>query len=153
MVAGGTATFSVTATGQGTLRYQWRFNGVDLGGRTNATLNLTNVGPSQEGAYMVVVTDNVGSTPSRSAALTVLVRPSIVVQPQDQTVLEGGTATFNVVVTGSLPMTYRWRRNGITQLTLTTNAVTSTFTLANVQLSQGRQLLCPRQRSRREMPR
>jgi hypothetical protein len=133
VLIGGSTTFTVTAVGQGRLRYQWQFDGLELAGQTNTALILTNVQPSQEGAYVVVVTDDVGSAPSRSAWLTVLAKPVITMQPQDQKVLEGGTATFNVVVTGSLPMTYRWRRNGITLLTVTTNALASSFVLTNVQ--------------------
>ena len=132
---GGSVTFSVSASGQGSLRYQWRFNGTNLPGATNPTLTLTNVQPSQEGAYMVMVTDSVGTAPSQTALLTVLVKPAIATQPQSQTVLEGGRATFSVSVTGSLPMTYRWRRAGVTVVTVTTNAYTSTFTLANVQMT------------------
>ena len=58
----------------------------------------------------------------------------IVSQPQGRTVLEGGDAVFDVAVTGSLPMTYRWRRNGITLATFITNAHASTFILTNVQM-------------------
>jgi len=108
---------------------------VDLPGATSATLVLTNVQASQEGAYLVVVTDEVGSTPSQTAYLTVLARPAILVQPQSQTVLEGGTAAFSVTVTGTLPMTYRWRRNGVNVTVVTTNATTSTFVLTNVTLA------------------
>jgi hypothetical protein len=133
---GGTASFMVVATGEGLLHYQWRFNGADLVGATNATLTLTNVQPVQEGTYMVVVTDRVGSTPSRPAVLTVWIRPSILVQPESQWVLEGETALFRTEVSGSLPMTYRWRRSGVTLATFTTNALFSTFMLPNVTAAQ-----------------
>ncbi len=39
--------------------------------------------------------------------------PSIVNQPVDVTVDEGGIATFNVVATGTAPMTYQWQRDGL----------------------------------------
>ena len=38
--------------------------------------------------------------------------PVITQQPQSQTVTVGATATFNVIVTGTPPFTYQWRRNG-----------------------------------------
>ena len=38
--------------------------------------------------------------------------PSITVQPASQTVQVGQTATFTVVATGSLPLSYQWQENG-----------------------------------------
>ena len=68
------ATFSVVASGTGPLSYQWFFNGASLGmGGTNATLTLLNVKVSQAGAYMVVMTNSMGSVTSDVATLTVLV--------------------------------------------------------------------------------
>ena len=37
----------------------------------------------------------------------------IVRHPTDQRVLEGGVATFSVDVTGNLPISFQWRRNGV----------------------------------------
>ena len=39
--------------------------------------------------------------------------PVIVLQPQDQWVTAGGTATFTVSANGSEPLTYRWQRYGL----------------------------------------
>lgn len=39
--------------------------------------------------------------------------PSIVAQPFAQTVRSGATATFSVTATGSAPLTYQWRRDGV----------------------------------------
>ena len=48
---GATATFTVAATGVGTLYYQWRWNGVDVGGATSATYSFSNVDEADEGNY------------------------------------------------------------------------------------------------------
>jgi len=71
---GGSATFTVVATGTGPLSYQWQKDGVAIAGATNATLNLTNANAATAGAYRVVVTNSGGSTTSSAAALTVSVR-------------------------------------------------------------------------------
>ncbi len=55
--------------------------------------------------------------------------PSITVQPASQTVQVGQTATFTVVATGSMPLSYQWQENGTnipgaTSTSYTTQATT-----------------------------
>ena len=71
VLAGSNALFSVVVGGMAPLSYQWRFNSGNLGGETNASLLLTNVLPSQAGAYDVLVTNVFGSVTSAVAPLTV----------------------------------------------------------------------------------
>jgi hypothetical protein len=47
-------------------------------------------------------------------------------------VAEGGDATFSVKVTGSLPITYSWRRNGAPHTNMVLNDATCFLTLRNV---------------------
>ena len=68
---GGTAIFSVTASGTPPLIYQWNFNGTNIAGMTNPSLTLTNVQFSQAGNYSVLVTNAFGSALSSNAVLTV----------------------------------------------------------------------------------
>lgn len=74
---GDSVSFTVAASGQSALHYQWQTNGVNLtdgpfiSGSTSNTLTLLNVQQSQAGAYTVTVSDNAGSI-SASANLTVL---------------------------------------------------------------------------------
>ena len=132
---GSNIVFTVTATGNGPLRYQWRWNGVALNHATNATLSLTNVMWENTGAYTVLVTDNLGSLLSMPAMLTLLIDPVIVQQPLSQPVLAGGSATLSVSVTNTatLPINYRWRRGGFTFTNLLLNSYTSFFILTNIQ--------------------
>lgn len=65
------ASFSVAAAGTPPMRYQWRHNGNDISGATNAILTLDNVQPSDQGNYSVVVANAAGSATSQAAALTV----------------------------------------------------------------------------------
>lgn len=69
--AGGTASFSVTATGLLPLGFQWSFNGTNINGATNTLLTLTNVQVNQAGSYTVLVTNAFGSLLSSNAMLTV----------------------------------------------------------------------------------
>ena len=70
-VAGGNATFTVTA-GTAPLSYRWFFNtNTSLLNATNTSLSLTNVLASQAGKYSVIVTNSSGSVTSAFAILTV----------------------------------------------------------------------------------
>jgi len=71
IAVGGTANFSVTASGALPLSYQWIFSGTNISGATNTTLTLTNVQLNQAGNYAVLVTNVYGSVLSSNAALTV----------------------------------------------------------------------------------
>ena len=74
MASGGAITFSVAATGLGPLSYQWKFNGTDIQGATNATLVLSSVDSSSQGIYTVRVSDTYGGALSSGAVLTVYTR-------------------------------------------------------------------------------
>jgi uncharacterized repeat protein (TIGR01451 family) len=124
------ASFSVGATGTGTLHYQWRFNGGNLAFGTNSTLVLANVQSTNAGSYDVVVNDSVGSAVSDTAALTVLVRPFISSQPQSQIVNIGGSASLNVIAGGTPTLNYQWYFN-VTNLL--SGQTSTTFQINNAQ--------------------
>ncbi len=77
VTVGGAAGFSVTASGSGTLGYQWLFNGNALAnggqfsGVTTAALSIANVQSNNAGSYSVIVTNSAGAVTSTVAALTV----------------------------------------------------------------------------------
>jgi gliding motility-associated-like protein len=107
---GTNATFTVTATGTA-LTYQWRKNGVNIGGETGLSLTLNNINLLSAGNYDVIINGTCGNLISNAAALTVATNPVITGQPFDQQVCEGTNVTFGVTATGS-GLSYQWRRNG-----------------------------------------
>ncbi len=83
LCSGPSAVFSVVATGQPTLTYRWRKNGVNLNnggaisGVTTDTLTINPTATGDSGNYDVVVTDGFGqSITSNQAVLTVNGRPT-----------------------------------------------------------------------------
>jgi hypothetical protein len=66
------ATFSVSATGTGTLRYQWRRNGTAISGATEASYTVARTVAADNAArFSVVVSNNTGPVTSADAVLTV----------------------------------------------------------------------------------
>lgn len=111
---GGTATFTVTASGAATLTYQWRKNGSNISGATASMYTIPPAVASDNGAqFSVVASNGSGSATSVNAILTVSQPPVITAQPQNATVNVGQSAVFSVSATGSAPIAYQWRKNGV----------------------------------------
>lgn len=70
--AGSSITLAVSARGSLPLRYQWRFNGQNIAGATNATLALHNLNRSQTGYYDVAVSNALGGIISAKILLNVI---------------------------------------------------------------------------------
>ncbi len=117
VLPGTNATLMALAIGNGPVRYQWRFEGVNIPGATNASYTITNATIPNQGSYTVVAVDDVSTTISSEIYVWVLVRPGYVQQPQPVTIVQGGTAVFSVVVTGAPPIYFRWIRGGTPYLT------------------------------------
>ena len=117
VTAPGAATFTVVATGDGPLTYQWKRNGGNIIGATSATYVRTPTAVAENGSTItVVVTNGAGSVTSAAAILTVNpapTAPSITTHPANVSVTAPAAATFSVVATGTAPLSYQWRRNGV----------------------------------------
>jgi hypothetical protein len=67
---GSSVALSVAASGQGSFTYQWRFNGADLPGETNAALIFASLQANQFGGYDVILANTYGTAMSSVATLT-----------------------------------------------------------------------------------
>jgi len=76
VAVGGSATFSVAASGSSTVSYQWNFNGSAIPGATGSSYTVTNAQASNAGPYTVTLTDADGSVTSEAANLYVNLGPS-----------------------------------------------------------------------------
>jgi len=127
----GAATFSVTATGPGTLSYQWTKNGAPIAGATSATLTLANVQPADGAAYACIVTETVSgvasSSTSATATLTVNQTPVFTTSPAaTQNLVLGSGATFTAAATSDGAITYQWTKGGVN----IAGATAGTYTIA-----------------------
>lgn len=112
VTAGAGATFAVAASGS-VLAYQWRRNGFDIAGATADRYTTPATTAADNGSlFTVVVSNSAGSVTSNLATLTVLQPPVITTQPSATSATTGTSATFNVVATGTAPLSYQWVKNG-----------------------------------------
>ena len=110
--AGQTATFSVAATGTGSISYQWRKDGNDIAGATQSSYSFAATSIDNDTVFAVAVSNASGTLLSNNASLWVLSAPAIRSQPANQSVVAGGSATFTVSATGTGPLRYQWKKNG-----------------------------------------
>ncbi len=114
---GGTTSFTVVASGTGTLTYQWYVipagstTATAVAGATSATYNVpatstTNANNGDQ--YYVKVSNAYGQVLSQQVTLAVGTGIQITQQPQTQYINVGDTATYTVAATSSAPLTYQW---------------------------------------------
>jgi hypothetical protein len=115
VTAGQSTSFSVSAMGG--ISYQWQKNGAAISGATNSSYSTPATTISDSGSeFTVTVSNNVGSVTSNPALLIVnaaMSAPVITSQPTSQTVTVPNSALFSAAATGTAPMSYQWKRNGL----------------------------------------
>lgn len=144
---GGNATFSITATGNPSPTYQWQRSDDQLtfsnvAGATSSSYTKTNcsIATDDGDLYRCIATNNEGADTSNYATLNVVgLPPTFVTQPQNTTVSVGQTASFSVTVTGTSPITYQWRKNGVNISGATSSTYTTPITVIG---DNGSQFLC-----------
>ena len=120
---GETAIFGASVAGGGVSNYAWRHDGMLLPGETNTTLILTAVTPTQAGLYSFEANGNLAS----SATLIVRTNVSVAAMP-DEARCEGGSVTFTAVASGTGPLTFLWKKDGV----VIPNATNNSFTIPAV---------------------
>ncbi|MDM0116386.1 SBBP repeat-containing protein [Variovorax sp. J22R133] len=114
---GQAARFGVGASGTAPLTYQWRRDGTAIPGATAAGYTIAAATATDNGAIITVIVSNAaGSATSSPAMLTVgpfAIAPVVTTQPAASSVLAGQTASFSAGATGTAPLSYQWRRNGV----------------------------------------
>ncbi|MDO8469716.1 MAG: immunoglobulin domain-containing protein [bacterium] len=136
--AGQTATFSTVVQGVTPLAYQWQkgtptgfMNILSYGNQPVYTTPPTTLADSGT-QFRLVVRNSLGIATSSAATLTVSAvtqsAPTITVHPQPQIVSASQTAAFSVIATGTAPLSYQWKKDGVT---VGTNS--NTLSITNAQ--------------------
>ena len=127
---GGTAVFSVVATGAAPLSYQWYKDGVAIAGATGTSLTLAGVTTADAGGYDVEVSNSCNSTTSNRVSLVVHGTPTIAQQPESKSANTGNTVTLSVAAAGATPLTYQWWRDGV----IISGATSAIYTITDARI-------------------
>ncbi len=142
---GGTATFTVSATGAGPLTYQWRKginnlsngtngNGTTVAGVNTVTLTLTNVHTADAGGnYNVIVSNACGSVTSNDTILTVQAAPTANANGPYSTC---GAALVNISGTATGQSSVLWTTSGSGSFGSASSAST-TYTPSGADVTAG----------------
>jgi hypothetical protein len=137
--SGGTRTLSVTATGTTPFTYQW-YKGPS--GDTNTPVGtnssqFTTPALTSNAVFWVKVSNACGT--ANSSTITIIVEtpqcnaPTITLQPQSQNVAPGATATLNVTVNGTTPLTFQWYQGSVGDTSTPVGANNAQFTTPALQ--------------------
>ena len=92
LTEGESGELSVTASGYGTLSYQWFKNGSAITNATASSIRFDNISSNDAGSYYVVVYDDNSSTMSSAANITVTTKPTQpVTKPTETATTEAAT--------------------------------------------------------------
>ncbi|MBK6936040.1 MAG: hypothetical protein IPH18_03515 [Chitinophagaceae bacterium] len=139
---GGTANFSVAATGATGYQWQYSTNGggtwTNVAGAIAASYAFPGAAIVNSGwQFRVIVTGQCGSTTSDAATLTVNVAPAVTANPVGLSVCAGSAVTFSVTATGS-GLTYQWElsTDGGTTWNPISGAIAASYNMATTTTGQ-----------------
>jgi len=140
VTAGAAVTFSVTATGDAPLSYQWRKDSTAIAGATGSTYTISATNTSDNGNYTVVVSNAAGTITSNGA--TLIVNPPatsarvVNIATRAYATIDNGVTIGGFVINGSGPKQVLIRAVGPS---LTTQGISASEALADpiIELHQG----------------
>src|SRR6185503_28116 len=113
VAAGSSTVLNVKARGTLPLQYQWQLAGTNIPGANSFQLVLNNIQAAQQGQYRVIVQNTYDTAISDIATITIQDPPLITQNPTNVTVLSGATVTLAAAASGTAPLTYQWRIDGV----------------------------------------
>ena len=148
VATGDTASFSAAASGAPAPDMQWQSSTnsgaswTNIPGATSPTFSLTATTIENGSEYRAVFTNAAGTATTNPATLTVTgapSRPQITAQPADESVVDGGTASFSATASGVPAPSVRWQvsTNSGASWTNIAGATAGTYTLAALTADDG----------------
>lgn len=131
---GGSAQFSIDATGSDTLVYQWMRGESFIFGASNSEYTIESVVKSDSGAqFRCIVMNAHGVDTSETVELHVSEKgtvPEIIQEPKDQSTVVSGSVTFSLSATGGA-LKYQWLKDGVALV----DSDSASYSLSSVTLA------------------
>jgi len=131
VIDGQPAQFSVVASGDSPLNYQWVKNGTAIEGATSPVYSINSAGTGDLGSYNVQINNPVSSIVSSYASLNFFQAPTITSQPQNLNLTVSGFGVLNVGAMGDQPLAFQWSKDNETII----GANGSSLQIADAKLS------------------
>jgi len=130
---GSSIRLEIIAAGSPYPSIQWQKNGVDVIGANEPVLNISRALLSDAGSYRVILSSASGRFVSKTITVTVLpiLTPTITTQPSSSSVTAGSAASFSVAASGTAPLSYQWRKDGVA----ISGATSSTYSIGSTSTS------------------
>jgi photosystem II stability/assembly factor-like uncharacterized protein len=94
------------------LKYQWLFMNEVIPGAIYNPLVIDSISNSNGGLYACIVSNAAGSERTENFIVSIKPNAQITGHPQDKILYENDTVIFNLAVSGALPISYQWQKNG-----------------------------------------
>lgn len=149
VVVGQNASFSVAASGHGTLRYRWYkgnyaiYDGSKYSGTTSTTLTVKNTGTGDASLYRVKVSNNDNKYAfSEFSQLSVAGPAKVTLQPVNTTLYASQSGSLVIGASGDQPMRFQWQKwnNGSWQNV--SGATSATLSFSNVSSAHAGRYRC-----------
>ena len=134
---GSEVIFSVEATANETIEYQWYKGDAIIESETNPSYAISSVAAEDAGSYLCVVSNVCTKVTSENIILTVDFSPNITAQSENGKICLGAEFNFSVAASGTEPITYQWYKNGDA-----IDQTTKEFTINAVSLSDAGDYYC-----------
>ena len=108
---GAKETLTVTATGGGTMTYQWKKDGQDIAGATASSYEIASMDAASAGNYTVVATGACGPV-SASANIVYSTKPTVTLPEPAETIKSGAKLSLSVNASEDGTTSYKWFLNG-----------------------------------------
>ncbi|AUM13614.1 hypothetical protein Kalk_14810 [Ketobacter alkanivorans] len=149
VAAGSNATFSVAASGYGTLSYQWYKGGAAITdgskyqGSRSANLSVVNVALSDASLYHAVVSNEDGRSMTSNAAELSVQGPAVVtVHPNNTSLYSGQSGSLVIAASGDNPINYQWQKWNGSSWANVAGATSSQLTFASASSSNAGRYRC-----------
>lgn len=105
--------FTVSVTGTDPISYKWYKNYLELPMSNTRSYYIENVKANNEGNYYCIISNLVNRVTTNFVYLSVIPDIYFVTNLESKTANLGESLTLNVEVSGSLPIYYKWKKEGI----------------------------------------